>query len=116
MILNTIGFAVELQEMGTSVERELTAGTIPERSAGVGCGNMSLLVTDTRKQRSSASYASLLGCMVGSGVWCGLGEKHSTIEWRCSEAFKKLLVKVPLEGGDPLLLCGFCGEGLSQVV
>ena len=28
-----------------------------------GCGSINLLATETRKQRSSASYASLLGCM-----------------------------------------------------
>ena len=28
-----------------------------------GCGSVNLLATETRKQRSSASYASLFGCM-----------------------------------------------------
>ena len=31
--------------------------------AAAGCGSINLLATETRKQRSSVSYASLLGCM-----------------------------------------------------
>ena len=31
--------------------------------AAAGCGSINLLATETRKQRSSISYASLLGCM-----------------------------------------------------
>ena len=51
---------------------------------------------------------------VGSGMWCGLGEEHSTVDWRCSEVFKKLLVEMSLDGGDPLLLCGFLAKGSAK--
>ena len=44
---------------------------------------------------------------VGSGVWRGLREEVYTVDRRCGKAFKKLLVKVPLDGGDTLFSVAF---------
>ena len=46
-----------------------------------GCGIVNLLATETQKQRSSASYASLLGCMRCAPVCevdCERSTEHST--------------------------------------
>ena len=44
-------------------------------------------------------------------MWRGLGEEDCTVDRRCGEAFKKLLVGVPLNGGDRHLLGSVVSEG-----
>ena len=72
-----------------------------------GCGSINLLATATWKQRSSALYASLLGCMrcapVGE-VDCEMSTERSTsVSVRLSRS--GLWRFVSLDGGDLLLFC-----------
>ena len=76
--------------------------------AAAGCGSINLLATETRKQRSSTSYASLLGCM----RWAPVCEVDCERRIACSVGVSvrpvvKLLMNVPLDGGDLFLLSGF---------
>ena len=71
-------------------------------------------LTETRKQRSSASYASLLGCMRCAPV-CEVDCEDGAFNGDVGEAVVKLLVDIPLDSGD-LFFEWFPGEGLLQAV
>ena len=66
-----------------------------------GVGSINLLATETRKQRSPVSHASLLGCMRCAPVYevdCDRRMAPSTGD--VGEVVVKLLVDIPLDVGD----------------
>ena len=66
---------------------------------------MSLLATDTRKTTIFSLIGFAVGLQqVGSSVGRGLRGEDGSIDLGCGVAFKELLVKVLLDGGDKPLL------------
>ena len=83
--------------------------------AAAGCGSINLLANETRKQRSSASYASLLGCMRCAPV-CEV-DCERTIACSVGVSVKpvvELPVDVSLDGGDLFVLGGLKAKGCSK--